>query len=49
MIGDGTQAAVCISGDKLKDKEALVKAGSDIQAPKAVKDSGPALSDKVFG
>ena len=48
MIGDGSQLPVVIAGDKLGDKDALIKAGKEVVLPTAVGTVCDALSAKVF-
>ena len=48
VIGDGTLEPVTVAGSKLHDEEELRKIGENLPAPKAVKQTRQALSEKLF-
>ena len=48
VIGDGSQPPTVIAGDKLNDKDTLIKLGKEAVLPQAIGKVGDALSDKVF-
>lgn len=48
VVGDGDGEPVHLAKHKLTDKEELIKIGSELSLPKAVKESRTVLGDKVF-
>ncbi|CAH1778659.1 unnamed protein product [Owenia fusiformis] len=48
VIGDGTNEPVTIAGDKLSNKEELIKIGAEAPLPQPIKDSKHILSDKIY-
>jgi hypothetical protein len=48
VIGDGSQPPTIIAGDKLSDKNTLIKLGKEAVLPQAIGKVGATLSDKVF-
>lgn len=48
VIGDGKETPVTVAGNKLTDKEELVKIGQDLKMPIAVKESRKQLGEQVF-
>ena len=48
MIGDGKCEAVTVAGDRLRDMDKLVKIGTNVPLPSAVKNTKDSLSKKVF-
>ncbi len=48
VVGDGSGLPVVLSGDKLGDREALLKAGKERSQPKNIADTRKQLGDKVF-
>lgn len=48
VIGDGSQPPTVIAGDKLSDKDTLVRLGKEAGLPQAIDKVGDTLSDKVF-
>ena len=48
MIGDGKGETVVVAGDRLRDMNELVKIGTKIPLPSAVKYTKDNLSKKVF-
>ncbi|XP_067676660.1 circularly permutated Ras protein 1-like [Haliotis asinina] len=48
VIGDGTEEETSVAGDKLTNREVLVKLGKDLNTPKPIKDTRKSLGDKLF-
>ncbi|XP_046374284.1 circularly permutated Ras protein 1-like isoform X1 [Haliotis rufescens] len=48
VIGDGTEEETSVAGDKLTNREALVKLGKDLNTPKSIKETRKCLGDKLF-
>jgi len=48
VFGDGSGEALTVAGDRLRDMDELVKIGTKIPLPSAVKDTRDNLSKKVF-
>ena len=48
VIGDGTGEEIVVSGQKLLDKDELLKVGAELACPKAVKDTRKSLEEKLY-
>jgi len=48
VIGDGRGQPIHFSGDKLSDKEAIIKAGMELDVPNTINETRNALGNKVF-
>ncbi|XP_069130895.1 circularly permutated Ras protein 1-like [Argopecten irradians] len=48
VVGDGKTTPVVIAGDKLTEKEELVKIGTDLPVPGDIKSTRSILSSKIF-
>ncbi|KAI8791606.1 circularly permutated Ras protein 1-like [Biomphalaria glabrata] len=48
IVGDGTQREVIISGDKLTNEDMLIKIGTELSLPQAIKSSRHILGEKVY-
>jgi len=48
VFGDGSGEALTVAGDRLRDMDELVKFGTKIPLPSAVKDTRENLSKKIF-
>jgi hypothetical protein len=48
LVGDGTEWSVGLSGDKLGDKEVIIRAGKENQELKPISDTRKKLGEKVF-
>ncbi|XP_046583394.1 circularly permutated Ras protein 1-like [Haliotis rubra] len=48
VIGDGTEEETSVVGDKLTNREVLVKLGKDLNTPKSIKETRKCLGDKLF-
>ena len=48
MVGDASAPELVVAGDKLGDREALLKVAEEVTQPNSIKDSRNVLGDKVF-
>ena len=48
VIGDGNYEAVTVAGDRLRNMDKLVKIGTNVPLPSAIKNTKDILSKKGF-